>query len=331
MNVDEGQQPGATAWSRLWRSGVLHSCSTAIKGNYDGQLREFWYRAFSALSDEAVVVDLGTGNGAIPLLAKQYAAPRQIHLGLHGVDIADIDPCRTSGLPPEDFAGITFHPRTSITTLPFPDRSVDLVTSQFAFEYAPRAAAVAEVARIVAPRGTVAMVLHSDDSVVSRVAQQQASAWDLLYGADGFIQRTRAMLGVLESAGSREERQRLTDNPRAESARQAFNASASVVLETLSRLPAAVMLEKAAYHAHLSIRDASQGVGGALARFDQAMDALYDEHQRLVDLRAAVLDRVAIDALADAFRATGFRDVTVSVLDQAEGARMGWTLVANRG
>ena len=38
----------ASPWSRLWQTGVLHSCATGIQGNYDGAILAFWQRQFDA-------------------------------------------------------------------------------------------------------------------------------------------------------------------------------------------------------------------------------------------------------------------------------------------
>ena len=56
-------------WSRLWRRGTLHSCATGIAGNYDGEILAFWRRQFQALQSGARVIDVGSGNGPLLLLA----------------------------------------------------------------------------------------------------------------------------------------------------------------------------------------------------------------------------------------------------------------------
>ncbi len=148
------------AWTRLWRAGALHSCGCAFRDNYEGATADFWRGRFAALDDGARVVDLGTGNGAILLLAREVAAARGVRFALDGVDLADIDPAALPGAE-DRYAGIRFHPRTSMAALPFADRSVDLVCGQYALEYAPFAPAAAEIARVLAPGGRIAFVLRA--------------------------------------------------------------------------------------------------------------------------------------------------------------------------
>src|SRR5690606_5536476 len=86
-DAGERAHSGAEPWSRLWSTGVLHSCATGIHGNYDGAVLEFWQRQFDSLEDGSRLVDVGTGNGALLLLARQRATERGIQLSMHGVDI----------------------------------------------------------------------------------------------------------------------------------------------------------------------------------------------------------------------------------------------------
>src|SRR5690606_6934747 len=113
------------------------------------------------------------GNGPLLLLARERAAARGVGLELHGVDLADIDPVHAIVDGERLYAGIRFHPRTSACELPFADGEVDMLCSQFGFEYAPREQAVAELLRVARPRARIALVVHSDDSIVARASVEQ--------------------------------------------------------------------------------------------------------------------------------------------------------------
>jgi hypothetical protein len=54
MRVDEqsiethSRARDATAWSRYWARGALHSCPNAFSGNYGEEIRALWVEFFAA-------------------------------------------------------------------------------------------------------------------------------------------------------------------------------------------------------------------------------------------------------------------------------------------
>lgn len=312
-------------WSRLWRSGVLHSCATGIPGNYDGAILAFWQARFIHLTDGDRVVDIGTGNGAVALLAKDSATRRGIGLDIHGVDIAAINPMATMSDGGTRYAGISFHPNTSVTHLPFGDGEIALVCSQYAFEYAPREAAIAEINRVIGLTGRAAFVLHSDESIIARVANQQLQGCEYMERFDLF-DRTRTLIRILARARTPAQRAALAHDRRAEAARAAFNASAQGLMEKISELDAADILRKAAQHVRNALELANRSEYAALQSLDAAHSALQDEHVRLLQLRAAIVDTENLATICAGFRAAGHA-VTHAALDQLDGVRMGWTMI----
>lgn len=316
------------AWSRLWRSGVPHSCATAMPGNYDGPTRAFWERQFQALPDGSLVVDVGTGNGALALLASRSARGRGIRFDVHGVDLADIDPAAAVG---DDFSGIRFHPRTSLAALPFADGGVDLLVSQFALEYGPREAAIAEALRVLGTRGGAAMVLHSHDSVVARVTAERLPWFGLLLRGSPLLSAADAVVEVLAAARTPAERAALQADPRAEAARQAFNDAAAALLDRAREPGAGDVLGRFMPALAQALQEAAREPGTARERLAGLRDWLRDEEERLLQLRAALLDADGLEALAGSFRKAGHA-VACGSLEQRPGAKLGWTLeVARRG
>lgn len=319
------------AWTRLWRSGVLHSCATAIDGNYDGPVRAFWLSRFGRLRDGAVVVDVGTGNGALALLAMDSARATGRRLEVHGVDLADISPAATGAAAAAEFEGIRFHPRTSLAALPFTDGGVDLVTSQFAFEYAPREAALAEVLRVLGERGGAAMVLHSDDSVIARVSAERLPWFGHLLRESPMLGAASDVVGVLAGAQAPAERAALAADARAESTRAAFNSAAGDLLDRAGEPGAGEVLGRFLPALSQAVQSAQRDPEGARRALDALQQWLLDEEERLLQLRAAALDAAALDRLAEGFRSAGHA-VACGSLDQRPGAKLGWTLeVAPRG
>lgn len=334
LRATTGSEPASdpqAAWTRLWRSGVLHSCASAIEGNYDGPVRAFWKSHFERVPAGGVVVDVGTGNGALALLATDVARTERKHLDVHGVDLADISPAQAGAAAAGAFDGITFHPRTSLTGLPFEDGGVDLLVSQFAFEYAPRDAATAEALRVLGGRGIAAMVLHSHDSVIARVSAERLPWFGHLLHASPMLATADAMIDVLAGARTPDERVALAADAQAESARAALNSAAGDLIERAGEPGAAEVFGRFLPALSQAVRSAPYDP----LRARQALGSLHlwlrDEEERLLQLRDALLDATALDALADRFRRAGYA-VEYGSLEQRPGTKLGWTLeVAARG
>lgn len=329
-----GAAPGSDsrgAWTRLWRSGVLHSCATAIDGNYDGPLRAFWESHFNRVPEGGVVVDVGTGNGALALLAMETSRMQGRRLDVHGVDLADIAPDRAGAAGIGAFDGIVFHPRTSLTAMPFTDGGVDLLVSQFAFEYAPADAATSEALRVLGRRGSAAMVVHSNDSVVARVSAERLPWFGHLQHGSPILPAADAVVDVLSGARTRAARAALATDPVAESVRAAFNAAAAALLERAAEPGAGEVLGRFMPALSRAVRSASADPAHARQALDALRQWLRDEEERLLQLRDALHDAAALEALAERFRSAGHA-VACGSLEQRPGAKLGWTLeVAARG
>lgn len=318
------------AWSRLWKTGALHSCARGIEGNYDGALGAFWRARFDVLHGGNRVVDIGTGNGALPLLAKACATERGVKLEIHGVDSAQIDPASSIAGGAERFSGISFHTGISADSLPFEEASVDLVTSQYAFEYMPRMQTLAELTRVTRAGGRVAFVMHSRDSVISRVANEQLQGCSYLFDQSDFFQLARSLIRLLSNARSAFDRAQLCADPKAEALRLAFNEAAQALMQMIEQLPRAEVLRRSAQCVGEAIRSTSTRPDAASALLEREIVSLQDEHLRLLQLDNATMAPVDLRSLANTLAGVGFRDISLSPVDQTQDMRMGWALVACR-
>ena len=157
-------------WEAYYRGGLLATCPTDAGGGYDRELREAWVEFFAGLPDGARVLDVGTGNGAVALIASETAAATGRRFEIHGTDLALIDPPRHVPDGARRFAGVRFHPRIATERLPFEPASIDAVSGQYALEYAAVPAALAEIARVLRPGGRARFILHHAESVLARNA-----------------------------------------------------------------------------------------------------------------------------------------------------------------
>lgn len=135
--------------------------------NYTLELRGVWLEFFGALPDGSRVLDIGTGNGAVVLLAKDAAVAGGKTFDIHGSDLAQIDPVRHVRNGVNLYAGIEFHPGTPTERLPFESGRFDAVSGQFALEYAGIDAALREIHRVLRSGGCAQFILHHEQSVIA--------------------------------------------------------------------------------------------------------------------------------------------------------------------
>ena len=180
MSERTSSSPEAASWSRYWAGGALHSCPNAFAGNYDDEVREHWHACFSKLPDGARVLDIGTGNGAIALLAQDAAKSLGRRFQIEGIDAAIIDPAAAVTQHGVDFADIAFHGETRIEDTGYPPQHFDAVSSHYAIEYSDVAQSLRELARILKPGGWAEFVIHHAGSVALETSRAELRAFTYL-------------------------------------------------------------------------------------------------------------------------------------------------------
>ena len=153
-------------WEAYYRGGAIATCPMGPGASYTLELRDLWLAFFTSLADGTRVLDLGTGNGAIVLFAKEAAAATGRQFEIHGADLAAIDPAHHVPNGARLFAGIEFHPGMANERLGFAAASFDAVSGQYALEYGDTAKSLAEVRRVLRGGGRALFVLHHDQSVL---------------------------------------------------------------------------------------------------------------------------------------------------------------------
>jgi SAM-dependent methyltransferase len=306
------------SWDRYWAQGLLHSCANAFSGNYQGPILERWQAWFEAAPAGGRVVDIGTGNGAIAAIAAAISRERGLDLEIHGVDLADIDPMRTVTDAEALLAGIRFHPRTSAAALPFADGSVNLVTGQYALEYTPVDEVLSELARILAPGGRAAFMLHHTASVVLETTRADLEHTDRVLARDGVLGCADRMLAGFGGAG-------------AEPARLAFNRAATEVSAAIERTRFPDLLQSLLGHLGQILERVRQQPTEALRRqLAQLRHEVEANRARLMDLAGAALDGPAMQALTEAATAQGLDPAIPEVIRHDPQRLMGWWLTLQR-
>jgi len=323
MSADPHSFPQAAHWTQLWRTGVLHSCSHGIEGNYDGELRLFWERNAAVLPQGARVLDVGTGNGAIALLIHRFRPDLQVV----GTDLADVDPRSNVANGRELFSGITFLPRTPMHAIPLADGSVDLLASQYAFEYAAQGPALQEFSRLIGPGGRIAWILHSTNSEISRISSRQAQAIADVLRSDGIFDRAEQVIKELYAAKASGP-SFLSGSRTAEQSRLAFNEAAGALVDRALAERDLPVLGRSVGILQDALGPAAQDPSTALRRLQSGRALLAEEAARLQELMRVTRSEDEMKRLAYALGAQGMNSGFEPLMYR--GVNMGWALEAVR-
>ena len=194
-------------WSNYWAGGALTSLPDDFRENYDGEVAEFWSTQFDLLPERAEIVDVCTGNGAVALLAAQWALDHDREdWRIAAVDAAHIDPAVIGRHWPgqaQALARIRFIPDTPLETLVLPDAGVDLITSQYGLEYCELARAVPRLAATLKSGGRLAMLAHAMSSAMVETMEAERRDYAVIQSL-GFLQLLRRWSsGLLDAAAIR--------------------------------------------------------------------------------------------------------------------------------
>ena len=88
----------SNVWTTFWKQGFPTSFASQFPDNYTGTLAKFWEGQF-ALLDNAKVLDVATGNGAIALIAARITQIKSNNLDISAADFAHIKPAENSNSP----------------------------------------------------------------------------------------------------------------------------------------------------------------------------------------------------------------------------------------
>ncbi|MDZ4348767.1 MAG: class I SAM-dependent methyltransferase [Xanthomonadaceae bacterium] len=167
-------------WESYYRNGMIATGPTGPDGGYDGEVHAAWVEFFSTLPDQASILDIGTGNGVIALIAAETAKARGLTWEIHATDLARIDPLKHVPDGMRRLAGISFHAGVASERLPFAAESFDAVSGHYALEYSETAAALAEVHRVLKPGTDAQFILHNADSVLIDSARRSLHETDIV-------------------------------------------------------------------------------------------------------------------------------------------------------
>lgn len=178
-------------WEAYYRGGAIATCPMGPDSTYTLELRDLWLAFFAAIDDGGRVLDVGCGNGAIALLAKEAATAVGRHFVIHGADLASIDPPRHVPNGASLFAGIEFHAGMPCERLGFEAGAFDAVSGQYALEYTDTPRSLAEIRRVLRPGGRALFVMHHQHSVLIRSARESLAQGALVLEETRILRKLR--------------------------------------------------------------------------------------------------------------------------------------------
>ena len=320
-------------WDRYWAYGNLHSFSQVTQGNYGGAIAGFWQERFETLPDDARIVDVATGNGAVALLALDTATATGRTFTVHGTDLAAIDPVTQVADAPirERLAPIHFHPRTPAEALPFDDATIDLVCSQFGLEYSDTARSIPELARVLRAGGQAALILHHGDSSFVRSAREEASGIDYVVEEARVYLKTRNFLRALAETRSPRSAAGRALPPKAAKKRRAVDEAVTAVQKAArDRADPRELLGPLNYVQEVLAMTGKVGPNEALGWLEEARQRVVAMRRRLADMQAAACTEEDIAVLKRRLEAAGFDAIRTAILEDENAAITGWSVQATR-
>ncbi|NGP52964.1 class I SAM-dependent methyltransferase [Thioalkalivibrio sp. XN8] len=328
----------AEEWSRFWERGTVTTFEGHFRGNYDAEIRDFWRAAFAPLPAGAAVVDLATGNGAVALLAAEFARAESRPLQVVGLDSAAIDAQRLEAARPElaaDLAAVTLQGGVRLEATGLEPASVDLVTSQYGFEYGDTAAGSREIARILRPGGRVAMVIHHDGSAILSQAREGLAQVRMCLEEERFLYLGRRMIKLFRGLKPGPQRGGVQWTPGAIRLREELMAAAAR-LQQHARRPEVRRADAGFLEfivpAVLKLLEQSRALSPAA--LEQAWGEIEGEAEayrlRMADLVSAACSERDMARIGTEFAAAGLEDAAwVPLLYRGE-LLLGWTLAARK-
>lgn len=315
------------SWAHYWELGLLSSLGNAYSGTYEGAVREHWRAFFAQLDDGSRVLDVGTGNGAVPAIAVEVARNRGVTFEVHGIDLAPIRPLQTVKHQRELIEPVHFHASTPAEATPFPDGYFHAITAHYGFEYTDRPACARELGRVASGGAVLHMVIHHPESIILETAREELSNAAILIDQSRFFARARALLQTVMAAPDAAARAALAGNAEAERQRHALNDAAAVVAAAADASPHPDLLRLALNAFQTSWRHLTSGDGrAALAALDAGELGVTTNRQRLQDLASAYLSLEQVDAAQADLAASGFDIAPPALLHHEGGTLLGWVV-----
>lgn len=317
-------------WSRFWQQGHITTFGASVADNYGGLARQFWESQFAGLGNGDTVLDVATGNGAIAVLAQQFAIDKGLDIRVLAADAAIINPTLKSGGDEMKRARdqVQFLSGVACEQLSVRDNSIDLLSSHLGIEYSDLDRSIPEVSRVLVDHGRFAAIIHNAGSMVIGNSRRELDVYAAAFGELAVFERLRDYFDALGD----------TPDPgalRAAISRPAMKPVAAALNEAVNALIRHFGDTDTTRQLVAMIRQAASGASMApAAKRVRAIESIESDCQaavlRLEDLVRAARDTAGMDQLRALTLQHGLGDTHVEEFSLDGGQVFGWTFTARR-
>ncbi|TVP15262.1 methyltransferase type 11 [Shewanella sp. KCT] len=313
-------------WDEYWLQGHLTSFGDSFSGNYSGVLETNWHQDFNALADNFKVLDLATGNGALPLLLNQHFKGANKKGEVIGVDLAQIN-TNLDALALNEEVRVSLLSHIDCSCLAFEDNSFDLVISQYGIEYSDLALSIPEAIRVLKPGGRLSLVTHHSRSMIINRNRRILNVVSQ-HSITKVFETMESLILQMGSLINAEDVQRIKQDTECERLRHQLNQEISTLAQ--SDEEGLKDSELLTYVASLF----QQGLFWPLAKKQQylifARQQIETLRDRLGELVEASLDELALSAMLANLIELGVNLSSINQIEDNDGQILGWKIVINK-
>lgn len=319
-------EPDSSTSSRSWDTywaGTGTTGAFSSGGVNHPAVVAFWnalFDEFDGRDGGYTLLDIATGNGAV--VERALAGPASDAIRVTCVDISESAINNVCVRFPK-ITGIVADARE----IPLDDNRFDLVTSQFGAEYAG-IPAIHEAARLVAPGGRIAMLLHIDTGSIHEECRNSLAAITALQEAR-FVPLARTFFEAGFSAVRGGDRAAYDDAGRKLS--PAVQAAEQIITDYGEDVAGGTVAKLYADVGHIHERIQHFDAGEVLQWITAMEVELVAYGERMSSMMGAALDRPAFDRISRQLEQDGFELQRAEALIPAgEQQPVAWAVVASR-
>jgi ubiquinone/menaquinone biosynthesis C-methylase UbiE len=212
-------------WTQYWRNAVSGSFGRQLPEWYRNTLEPVWKDTFLQLPQNARILDIATGNGAVINIANELSEQHNKNFTLIAIDKAkQLHP------EPTTLNQIDFIADLAIEKIAFPANYFDIVCSQFGIEYSNRKKSLAKIAPCLKAGGKLLIVAHHKNSIIYKQSKAEVEQYRLVIQQHQFFKKLEILIRIMGELSSPSDVEKLQNRPDAVKARESFNKLASKLL-----------------------------------------------------------------------------------------------------
>ncbi|NVK23049.1 MAG: class I SAM-dependent methyltransferase [Kangiellaceae bacterium] len=215
-------------WEKYWSEGHLTSFCGDFEENYEDEYSTFWKEKFSEVTAGNSVLDLATGNLALPVLG--LSIPKD-DIKYYAVDLSKISKnkiCEKKSQLKEILNKIELFDQLNIENLNiFENEKFSLISSMYGFEYANEKKVLAEVSRLLSKGGRFVAIAHSENSIILNRNNQSLRCLNSILAKKGLLDTLERMSKAMRSIKSQKDLVDMKFNNVAEKLRSQLNQQLS--------------------------------------------------------------------------------------------------------